>query len=179
MSFDPSPVRRFGRPAPARLSRAVPACLAVTAALGVLTACSPASSGSAPTAVPSTVSAAAADVPAPGAGQRSPAASRAPAPAKVSIPSLGISAPLMRLGLQADGTVEVPPPDRGMTAGWYTGGPTPGAAGPAVIIGHNSTRYGRAVFHDLRHIAKGADITVTDVLGKATHFSVTRTQSVS
>jgi sortase (surface protein transpeptidase) len=85
----------------------------------------------------------------------------------------------MRLGLQADGTVEVPPPDKGMTAGWYTGGPMPGQPGPAVIIGHNSTRYGRAVFHDLKDISKGADITVTDARGESSHFTVTSTESVS
>jgi sortase (surface protein transpeptidase) len=102
-----------------------------------------------------------------------------PVPTKVAIPSVGITSSLMKLGLNTDGTVEVPPPDKGMTAGWYTGGAVPGAAGAAVIIGHNDTRYGRAVFHDLRNIAKGADITVTNARGGAAHFTVTAIESVS
>ena len=52
-----------------------------------------------------------------------------------------------------------------MTAGWYTGGAVPGEVGAAVIIGHNDTRFGKAVFHDLKKITKGADITVTDASG--------------
>ncbi len=31
----------------------------------------------------------------------------------------------MELGLNADGTVEVPPAEKGMTAGWYRGGSVP------------------------------------------------------
>lgn len=48
-----------------------------------------------------------------------------------------------------------------------------------MLIGHNDTRYGRAVFHDLRKIHKGADIAVRNKLGKTAHFTVTGTQSVS
>ncbi|MBT2401882.1 class F sortase [Streptomyces sp. ISL-100] len=101
------------------------------------------------------------------------------APAQVTIPSIGVSSSLMRLGLNADGTVEVPPEEKGMTAGWYTGGPVPGEPGPAVIIGHNSTRLGKAVFHDLEDIAKGADIAVRNKQGKTAHFTVTGTETVS
>ncbi|MDW4908156.1 class F sortase [Streptomyces sp. ADMS] len=99
-------------------------------------------------------------------------------PAEVAVASLGISSPLMELGLNPDGTVEVPPAEKGMTAGWYTGGAVPGEVGAAVIIGHNDTRFGRAVFHDLKKITKGADITVTDASGDAAHFTVTGTESV-
>ncbi|RDG33038.1 class F sortase [Streptomyces corynorhini] len=99
-------------------------------------------------------------------------------PAKVDIPSVGITSSLMVLGLNADGTVEVPPAEKGMTAGWYAGGPVPGEAGPAVIIGHNDTRFGKAVFHDLKKIAKGAAITVTNTAGADAHFTVTGTESV-
>lgn len=66
-----------------------------------------------------------------------------------------------------------------MTAGWYTGGAVPGEIGAAVVIGHNDTRFGEAVFHDLKKIKEGADITVTDKTGKALHFTVTATESVA
>ncbi|WP_371534784.1 class F sortase [Streptomyces sp. NBC_01023] len=100
-------------------------------------------------------------------------------PTEVSIPSIGVKSSLLQLGLNADRTVEVPPADKGMTAGWYTGSATPGEPGAAVLIGHNDTRFGRAVFHDLRKIHKGADIAVRNTLGKTAHFTVTGTESVS
>ncbi|MFC8277523.1 class F sortase [Streptomyces sp. NPDC057271] len=100
------------------------------------------------------------------------------APVRVSVPSLGIDSELMRLGLNQDGTVEVPPPDKGMTAGWYTGNPRPGEPGAAVIIGHNDTRYGRAVFHDLKRIRRGATVDVHDSRGDTVRFTVTGTETV-
>ncbi|MFD0291362.1 class F sortase [Streptomyces sp. NPDC127061] len=103
----------------------------------------------------------------------------AAAPVRISIPSLGIDSELMRLGLNQDGTVEVPPAEKGMTAGWYTGGATPGERGAAVVIGHNDTRFGKAVFHDLEKIAKGADIAVRNDRGAELHFRVTATETVS
>ncbi|ARX81768.1 MULTISPECIES: class F sortase [Streptomyces] len=103
----------------------------------------------------------------------------AAAPVHVAVPSIGVSSSLMRLGLNADRTVEVPPPDKGMTAGWYTGGAVPGQRGAAVIIGHNDTRHGKAVFHDLKKVRAGADIAVRDARGRTTHFEVTRTETVS
>ncbi|MFI1934012.1 class F sortase [Streptomyces sp. NPDC020330] len=101
------------------------------------------------------------------------------APTEVSIPSIGIRSTLMELGLNTDGTVEVPPPDKGMTVGWYTGGSMPGAPGPAVLIGHNETRFGRAVFHDLKNIRKGAEVLVRDGAGKTLRFTVTGKEAVS
>ncbi|MFY0512540.1 class F sortase [Streptomyces anulatus] len=101
-----------------------------------------------------------------------------PAPAHVSIPSIGVRSALMELGLNADGTVEVPPAEKGMTAGWYTGGSAPGARGPAVLIGHNDTRFGRAVFHDLKKIREGAEVLVRDAAGKTLRFTVTGKETV-
>lgn len=103
----------------------------------------------------------------------------AAAPVRISIPSLGIDSELMRLGLNQDGTVEVPPAEKGMTAGWYTGGAAPGERGTAVVIGHNDTRFGKAVFHDLKKITEGADIAVRNDRGAELHFRVTATETVS
>ncbi|MFJ9018907.1 class F sortase [Streptomyces sp. NPDC102259] len=160
-------------PAAARLVRLA---LVVPVALAVLTGCSAAPEKAAAAATPAS-SATTAGAPASGGAPQK--TEQAPAPAEVSIPSLGITSSLMELGLDTDGTVEVPPADQGMTAGWYTGGAVPGEPGAAVIIGHNDTRFGKAVFHDLAKIVKGADITVTDAQGDAAHFSVTGTESVS
>ncbi|MFE3588016.1 class F sortase [Streptomyces niveus] len=131
------------------------------------------------TAAPVSATGASADA---GTGTPSPGTSkgvgRPATPVEVSIPSLGVTSALMELGLNPDGTVEVPPPEKGMTAGWYTGGATPGEAGAAVIIGHNDTRFGKAVFHDLKKVTKGAYITVADSRGKSARFTVTDTESV-
>ncbi|MFI5679012.1 class F sortase [Streptomyces cellulosae] len=168
MSPAHSPVRRFGTlPALARLALVVPV------ALTVLTGCSSAAPDKSAAPVSVTTSGAPSPV------VDAPRTERPAAPAKVAIPSIGITSSLMELGLNADGTVEVPPAEKGMTAGWYTGGSVPGEPGAAVIIGHNDTRFGKAVFHDLHKIAKGADITVTDAQGDPAHFTVTGTESVS
>lgn len=108
-----------------------------------------------------------------------PEAAQPAAPTQVAIPSIGVTSSLMRLSLNADGTVEVPPAEKGMTAGWYTGGAIPGERGAAVVIGHNDTRFGRAVFHDLKKIGKGADIVIRNERGQVAHFTVTGTESVS
>ncbi|MEV0445405.1 class F sortase [Streptomyces spectabilis] len=116
----------------------------------------------------------------PDAASGSAASGSAPAaPVHVAIPSIGVRSPLLRLGLNPDRTVEVPPAEKGMTAGWYTGGAVPGRRGAAVIIGHNDTRFGRAVFHDLKKVRVGADIAVRDARGKTVHFRVTATETAS
>ncbi|MFI2780512.1 class F sortase [Streptomyces sp. ALB3] len=108
-----------------------------------------------------------------------PEAPKAPSPTRLTVPSLGVDTALLRLGLNEDGTVEVPPAEKGMTAGWYAGGAVPGEPGAAVLIGHNDTRFGKGVFHDLHTIAEGADITVYDGEGGRTDFTVTGTETVS
>lgn len=153
-------------------------CLALTA-LTTLTGCSDASSPKPAAAARGTESAATTGSPAPGPGTASTSAQSASPPVRVSIPSLGINSAVMRLGLNPDRSVEVPPADKGMTVGWYTGGSVPGQPGAAVLIGHNDTRFGRAVFHDLKKIAKGADIAVRDDRGTEVHFKVTDRETAS
>ncbi|MFF7493629.1 class F sortase [Streptomyces rubiginosohelvolus] len=160
-----------------RLFRRTAALLAAVAACVALAGCSSAEPSAATAAAPS---ASARDE----AGSGSTAPPRAdeterPVPTEVTIPSLGIRSTLMELGLNADGTVEVPPAEKGMTAGWYRGGSVPGAPGPAVLIGHNDTRFGRAVFHDLRNIREGAEVLVRDGAGKTLRFTVTGKEAVS
>lgn len=157
-----------------RAALPVYACLALTA-LAALTGCSESSASRSPAAGVR----ASASSSAPGTTNTTPRKREARPPVHLSIPSLGVDSEVMRLGLNADRTVEVPPADQGMTVGWYTGGAVPGEPGPAVLIGHNDTRYGRAVFHDLKKIAKGADIVVRDDRGAEVHFKVTGRETAS
>jgi hypothetical protein len=87
-------------------------------------------------------------------------------PVRLSIPAIGVDTSLIPLGLLRDGSLAVPPD--GLEAGWYTGAPTPGELGPAVIAGHVDW-HGPAVFHDLGRLKVGALVTV----GRADHSVVT------
>ena len=85
-------------------------------------------------------------------------------PVAVSIPKLGVRSTLVDLGLDRDGAMEVPQdPAR---AGWFSGGPAPGALGPAVIAGHVTWNGARAVFHRLSTMRRGDQVTVTRKDGK-------------
>ena len=93
-------------------------------------------------------------------------------PAFVRIPALGTTSPLVRLGLNADGSLEVPVDFS--TAGWFTGSPVPGAKGPAVIAGHVDSVDGAAVFADLARVTPGDKVEVTRVDGRQLTFAVDR-----
>ena len=77
-------------------------------------------------------------------------------------------------GLQDDGTLEVPP--NGFPAGWYTGAPTPGEMGPAIIAGH--VRWGEqpGVFERLGDVRTDDEITVTRRNFSTAVFRVTRVE---
>lgn len=72
---------------------------------------------------------------------------RSPSPLHLTIPSLGVSSRLVRLGLNEDGTVEVPTAPE--TAGWFRLGTVPGQRGSSVILGHVDSVDGPAVFTGL------------------------------
>jgi LPXTG-site transpeptidase (sortase) family protein len=99
-------------------------------------------------------------------------------PSRVSIPSLGVSSELLRLRRNGDGSVQVPPPAKGMTAGWYTGSAKPGTPGAAVFLGHSDPHGGESVFHDLDKVNKGTAIDVERGDGKVLRFTVTGTETV-
>lgn len=85
---------------------------------------------------------------------------RAAQPTAVYIPSIGVSAPLMELGLDAKGAIENPPFNPPNQAGWYRYGPVPGQRGAAVITGHLDTKTGPAVFANLRNVKRGDQVQV-------------------
>jgi hypothetical protein len=91
-------------------------------------------------------------------------------PARLEIPAIGVSTPLDRLGLAADGTLEVPV-DFGR-AGWFSGGTLPGQQGPAVIAGHVDSRSGPAVFYRLRELRTGDTVEVERADGVRLRFAV-------
>lgn len=80
-------------------------------------------------------------------------------PIRVVIPAIGVDSSLMRLGIKRDGGLQVPP--NGFPAGWFTGGPTPGEKGPAVIAGHVRWAGRGGVFARLAYLRQGDRIVVT------------------
>jgi len=91
-------------------------------------------------------------------------------PVRIQVPAIGADSTLLDLGLQADGTLEVPP-DADLV-GWFTGGPTPGELGPAVIVGHVDWAGTQGVFYDLRDLQPGNEITITRADGSVAIFTV-------
>jgi sortase (surface protein transpeptidase) len=91
-------------------------------------------------------------------------------PVRVEVPSIGVDSTLMGLGLTANGSLQVPP--SGFPAGWYTGAPTPGELGPAIIVGHVDWAGKAGVFYRLRSIKPGAQITVVRADGSTAVFMV-------
>lgn len=88
----------------------------------------------------------------------------------VDIPAIGVRSTLVPLTLDRSGVL-VPPADFG-TAGWFSGGPTPGEPGPAVLAGHVDSRRGPAVFFRLRELAAGDLVMVSRSDGRKVRFRV-------
>lgn len=139
--------------------------LALVAIAIALTSCSTGSNGS------SDASASSASAPsnlAPSGNQ--PATMASSVPVRVRIPSIGVDSDLMDLGLRPDGTLEVPP--AGFPAGWFTGAPTPGELGPAVVAGHVDWGGQPGVFYRLRDLKVGDEVTVGRKDGSTALFRV-------
>ena len=98
---------------------------------------------------------------------------RAAVPVRIEIDAIGVSAPVIRLGLNPDGTLEVP--TRFGDTGWWTGGARPGERGPAVIAGHVDSRSGPAVFFRLDRLRARDAIVVVLRDGSRVRFLVQRT----
>jgi LPXTG-site transpeptidase (sortase) family protein len=93
-------------------------------------------------------------------------------PIRVTIPAIGVDSSLIRLGLTSNGGLQVPP--NGFPAGWFTGGPTPGEKGPAVIAGHVHWAGRPGVFTRLARLRPGDKIKVTRRDRSAATFRVVR-----
>ncbi len=94
-------------------------------------------------------------------------------PTRVAIPALKVAVPVVGLGQQKDGSMEVP--TDGKTVGWYTKAPTPGSLGPAVLAGHVDFHKKPGTFHDLAKLKAGDTIDVVRADGSMAMFAVTKT----
>ena len=79
-------------------------------------------------------------------------------PLTLSIPAIGVWVDVGTLGLESDGTVQVPTSSQQL--GWFRLGPTPGEIGSAVMLGHVDSYQGPGVFFELRTLASGDRVYV-------------------
>jgi sortase (surface protein transpeptidase) len=90
----------------------------------------------------------------------------------LSIPSLGLEAPVIGLRLDHERRLTAPPVDDPKLVGWYADGPTPGERGTAVVVGHRDTRTGAAVFAPLERIRTGVLVEARRVDGRTAVYTV-------
>lgn len=98
-------------------------------------------------------------------------------PVALAIPAIDVRSQVLHLGLQDDRTLEVPPEEPDSKAGWFDQSPTPGEAGPSILLGHvDSAKYGPAVFFELTKLEEGDKVTVDRADGTTAVFRVDRTE---
>ncbi|WP_077796274.1 class F sortase [Streptomyces sp. JHA26] len=101
-------------------------------------------------------------------------------PVGLRIPAIGVDTPVMRLGLEPDGTVQVPPLTDHDRAGWYRHSPTPGQVGPSVVLGHVTVgSHGDGVFRHLARLRPGDRIEARLENGTVPVFTVTSVRTVA
>ncbi|MER7719388.1 class F sortase [Streptomyces flaveolus] len=93
-------------------------------------------------------------------------------PDRVAIPAIQVDAPVMPVGLDAEGWVGAPPPEDPNLAGWFTGAVSPGEKGTAVVVGHVDNKQGPAVFYGLGALKKGNRVEVSRQDGKTAVFEI-------
>jgi LPXTG-site transpeptidase (sortase) family protein len=103
----------------------------------------------------------------------------ASAPVRIEIPAISVDAPVMNLGLNTNGTVQVPPLANHDLAGWYDHSVTPGQDGTSVILGHVDSYTGASVFFYLKDLRPGDRVTVIRADGGKAVFSVDGVQRVA
>jgi hypothetical protein len=107
------------------------------------------------------------------AAGRGPSVARS-MPVSVRIPAIGVDSTLLHLGLNPDGTIQVPSLQTSAAkAAWYKYSATPGQIGSSVIEGHVDSTRGPAVFFRLGALHPGNTIEVTLADGVTAVFRVT------
>jgi sortase (surface protein transpeptidase) len=100
------------------------------------------------------------------------------APQRLSIPALGIDAPIDPVGVDANGAMALPKDVR--RVGWYRFNPAPGAAaGSVVVSGHvDSAEQGKGAMFDLGSADVGDLITIRSEDGTRHAYRVTGRQTI-
>ena len=95
-----------------------------------------------------------------------------PQPRNFNIPRINVSAPIVPVGVDETGKMQLP--GNIDEVGWYSLGPKPAEVGNAVIAGHLDSTTGKgAIFYHLHELEPGDNLFVTDELGNQYTFAVT------
>lgn len=81
------------------------------------------------------------------------------APASLAIPSIGVRAPVIELGVDPDGTLQAP--DNGRDVAWYPQGARPGQGGNMVVAAHLDWNRAPGTFFKLAEVKPGDRVAVT------------------
>jgi LPXTG-site transpeptidase (sortase) family protein len=98
-------------------------------------------------------------VSAPAAVLRVPPSLPLPAGARLRVSAIGVDAPMLAMGVRANGVMEAPTDDS--SVGWYNFSALPGEAGNALVSGHVDWIDHPAVFWGLRQLRPGDEIQIT------------------
>jgi len=99
-------------------------------------------------------------------------------PVRITIPKIKVDAKIISVGVNPDGTVQVPSFKQARLAGWYKAGVSPGEVGNAVVVGHvDSAAIGPAVFFRLGALKRGDRIEVSRADGTVVRFRVDSVRS--
>jgi hypothetical protein len=102
------------------------------------------------------------------------------APVSVDIPAIGVHSNLLHLGVNSDGTIQVPSlSTHAGEAAWYKYSATPGQIGASVIEGHVDSYRGPAVFFRLGALRPGDTVNVQLADGTTAIFRVTGVRQYS
>ena len=102
-----------------------------------------------------------------------PGTAQSPAPVRLLIPAIGVDASVGIVAVdRATGALQ--PPSSDTETGWWPGSSSPGAAGPAVIVGHLDSRSGPAVFAGLSMLRPGDSVSVRRADGSTAVFRMRR-----
>lgn len=96
-------------------------------------------------------------------------------PLELKIPKIGIDTRIQPVGLNADKSLAVPADYH--QAGWYTGSPTPGQIGAAIIDGHVDNVAGIGVFWRLRELTAGDQFQIVRADSSVISFKVVGIQA--
>jgi len=95
-------------------------------------------------------------------------------PTSLSIPSIQAESSLVQTGLLPDGTLETPDVTLPLQASWYDGSVRPGDPGPAIVLGHVDGGGKFGIFHRLRELKTGSEVTIDREDGSTVRFVVYR-----
>jgi len=95
-------------------------------------------------------------------------------PTVITIPTIGLTAPVVAIGLENDGSMGAPTdPD---TVGWYDLGPGLGEPGNLLVDGHVDWGGRLRTFGRLRQVAVGDGVQLADADGQVVSYRVVATR---